>query len=60
MRVRAWRWSNTLSVNAYLGHARGGTVIERIHPNGPDAWLGFIELEWRRLSPLAQRPRRRN
>jgi hypothetical protein len=44
----AWRWSKELSVNAYLGHARGGAVVERIHPNGPNGWLGFIEMEWRR------------
>lgn len=42
------RIAPTLSANVYVGRAFGGAVMDRIYPNGGNATLGYIEMEWRR------------
>jgi hypothetical protein len=37
-----------LTLSGYLGHARGGAVVQATYPDGRSATLGFLEVELRR------------
>jgi hypothetical protein len=43
-----YRLTPRLTASAYFGRAGGGEVIRRIYPAGPNASLGFLEVEYRR------------
>jgi hypothetical protein len=43
-----YRLTPRLIASAYFGRAGGGEVIRQIYPAGPNASLGFLEVEYRR------------
>ena len=42
------RFTPRVTVTAYIAHADGGNVIERIYPQGSTARLGYLEIELRK------------